>query len=316
MVCFSPSCYFTSGIIGTWAGLLDEPIGYHDKTPFVPPTYFHCGGGSLFEPEEIRDDVNCPRRESIFQGLHLPSFFRFGIQYHPPPSERGTRKMITITNLPDDITVTALLSKVRGGRIVSCQLLQTCPILGSPSALIRFVDGEEAEAYAAFTSKHPIHFGGRHADIKLVQSPSWPLPIGLETAIFQYGHSRCLQVKNYPREVSKATLLNDLRYHRGCKETGIEFVKLRKNRVLELRFNAISLASKAQRLLNSWYTYRQCQVSYVADPCEFPLETMIDDQLSSQQTENLPVDEEKKGVQEAEKGPEHRICGDVEETRT
>ena len=55
----------------------------------------------------------------------------------------------------------------------------------------------------------------------------------------------------------------------------VEVMHMRADGVLELQFTSIEAGGKAFGILNSYGLYHGCQVEFVRDPCELPLETLL-----------------------------------------
>jgi hypothetical protein len=94
------------------------------------------------------------------------------LSHHPSPSAPNTHKTILITNLPQNVTIAELLSKVRGGKIVWCRLMATTPITVSPSAMLRFLNEDEALAYDDTISSFEV----RDYRLVLYVPPAGPYP--------------------------------------------------------------------------------------------------------------------------------------------
>ncbi|MCJ1402147.1 hypothetical protein MMC11_005366 [Xylographa trunciseda] len=230
-----------------------------------------CGPSELFSSRADREHAIKEHQFSAgFQECRFPDMFRYGIRYEPPANQTNIFKMVSIMNLPTDISLNELMSKIRGGTVVSCRLLDTTKITGRFSALVRFLHEHEALAYDEFAAAHPIVFRGSRAYTAMVKTPSWPLSLPHDKAIFNHQHTRCLEVVNFPRKISPAQLTRDLRYG------AIEHKEMRKDGILELRFASIDHAGRAYGLLTTSYTYRQCGISFGKDPCTLPLDTLIE----------------------------------------
>ena len=204
-----------------------------------------------------------------------PDYFRRGLSYRPLPHETNTLRSLSLTDLPADISLSILLDKVRGGLIVAARLLDTRKITNSFSALITFVLEESAMAYHEYIRTNPVTIGGKQVQVQLLCTPAWPLSYSLRTAISVHHHTRCLEVFGISRSISPTVLRQDLQVHRTVHFDAIEFMHLRDDGVLELRFSSIEYAGKAWNILSTWKKYRRCVVSFARDPCAMPLETML-----------------------------------------
>ncbi|MCJ1377885.1 hypothetical protein MMC17_000981 [Xylographa soralifera] len=230
-----------------------------------------CGPNELFSCRADREYAIKDHQYSAgFQECRLLDLFRYGIRYKPPASQTDTFKMVSIMNLPTDISLNELMSKIRGGTVVSCNLLDTRTITGKFSALVRFLHEREALAYDDFAAAHPIIFRGSKAYVATLKTATWPLSMPHAKAIFNHHHTRCLEVVNFPRNIPRAQLTRDVRSH------AVEHMQMRKDGILELRFSSIDHAGRAYGLLTTSQKYRQCGVSFSEDPCALPLDTLIE----------------------------------------
>ena len=229
---------------------------------------------SLGELFSCRDDrENTIKKHQLSAGgqeLRFPDLFRYGIRYEPYAGQTNIFKMVSIMNLPTGTSLNSLMTKVRGGTVVSCRLLDITSITGSFSALVRFLHGHEALAYEEFATTHPIVFHGSRARVTCIKTPSWPLSFPHNKAIFHYHHTRCLEVDDFPRQVPPAQLTRDLGH------VTIEYMHMRKDGVLELRFSSIADAGRAYGMLTTFRAYRRCRAIFVKDPCALPLETLVE----------------------------------------
>lgn len=170
--------------------------------------------------------------------------------------------------------MTALLDKVRGGIIISAKLLNTTTITGSNTALITFLHERAAMLFEDYAMQHSLTFAGHRVKVELLSKPTWPTSIPLKKAIYDHGHTRCLTVRNFPRNISPEALRRDLHVCSVMVTDRIESMCMRTDSVLELRFESIWTAGKAYGILTSWRVYRQCKVEFSPDPCAQPLDIL------------------------------------------
>ena len=199
-----------------------------------------------------------------------PDFFRFGIRFIPNTGEQEHRTIL-VTNLPRSITMRALLGRVRGGAVVSAILLNSITITGSVSAMIAFRLADDAEEYTKYRRRYPMRFAGQITQVRVLSTPTWPLSLGLQKAIDEYGYTRCLEISNFPCNLRR-TLKSDLRPHYALVNNTVECFERRRGGALQIRFSSISQAGRAYRLLTSKLPYRDFEMKFVADPCALPLE--------------------------------------------
>ncbi|MCJ1242185.1 hypothetical protein MMC14_010192 [Varicellaria rhodocarpa] len=193
-----------------------------------------------------------------------------GVQYSPA-DKQDMLHTVTITGIPPKTTNKDLLSNIRGGIVVSMNLVNTVSITGTLTALVKFLYEQDTLAFYNFTKNDPLQIYGRTADVTMLATPSWPLAPSLRQAILEKGHTRCLEVQTFPRNVSPAAFRIDLRTLHAVTERDIEHTCMRLDGTLELRFTSISAAGRAHELLTTTRKYNSCQVKFTVDPCSLPL---------------------------------------------
>ena len=226
---------------------------------------------------EIAASVN--RRNGSRDESKYPDFFRYGIRFSPLDSEHDVYRTIIISNISPGITVGTILNHVRGGIVINATLLDTVKITGKKSALITFLHEHAAMAFEDHANKYPVIIGGVPAQIKVISTPTYPMRITLRKAIFDHRQTRCLEVYNFPEQISAQRLRNDLAI---CMETNITYMQKRKD-VLKLEFSSIAYAGLAFDILSGDGgdgTYQCCTPYFVPDPCAQALETINNQQIA------------------------------------
>ena len=245
------------------------------KSLAIDPQDATCGPDKLFSSVgERHTAIQINRNIAGPEDLIFPDLFRYGVQYMPSLQQSNTLRTISIMNLPPEISRSKLLSSIRGGIIVSVDLLDTVSITGAFSALVVFLHGQDALAFNDFVAENTLHFGGQKACVKLLTTPTWPLSLNLSTAIFQHHHTRCLEVFNYPHSITPAMLRKDLRLHQSQTHDAIERIQMRSDNVLEIQLMSIQAAGRAYGKLTNMRAYKQCHVVFAKDPCALPLEIL------------------------------------------
>ncbi|MCJ1368675.1 hypothetical protein MMC16_007820 [Acarospora aff. strigata] len=236
----------------------------------------------VFATSAERENAIAANRKSAGpQDVIFPDIFRYGIRYNPNPNEQNVYRTVLVEGLPYTITFESLLKKVRGGSIVSVKLCDTLSITGSCTALITFLRESAASAYEDFAASHPLSFGGKVAKVSMLQTPTWPMTIKLKIAIFDHHHTRCLEVTSFPRHIQPSTLRLDLRICSAMDCDLIEFLAMRDDGVLDIRFASINAAGQAYGILTSYRRYRQCSVRFSPDPCVLPPDSILDESVST-----------------------------------
>lgn len=197
----------------------------------------------------------------------FPDFFRYGIRFEPDPMETDIYRTVLVDNLPAGLTVFALLQFVKSGAIESVKSVETTNITGHLSALITFIHEKGARTFDQQARRTPLIFAGIMARVTLLPSPTYPRTKKLQIAITKHAHTRCLEVRNFPRGVTPAELEHDLRVYQAMRTHRIVSKKMRDDGVLELGFTSVNYAGLAYAVLTTWRRYQGCRVVFVTDPC-------------------------------------------------
>lgn len=193
------------------------------------------------------------------------------LQFRPAAGDTDANRTILISNLPPEVTLSQLLGKVCGGAIVDAQLFNTISITGTYSAMVTYLDGYAAGAYQRRTGYNPIIFHGLTAKVSLL-TPTWPLSPDRRKYIVDCWQTRCLEVHDFPNDVSPTMLHSDLQTCPNIKATWLIFRHLSKRQILTLHFSSIEHASRAYAVLSRSRRYKDSSPSFVPDPCARPLE--------------------------------------------
>lgn len=231
----------------------------------------------LFATEAERETaIAINRRSAGREDLMFPDLFRYGIRYNPEPTVQNVYRTILMEGLSCTTTLKKVLKKVRGGSVQSIKLCDTYTITGSCSALITFLSESAACEYKDFAALHTIYVSGTAVKVSVLDTPTWPLTIPLKKAIFHHLHTRCLEVRNLPCHIDLCVLRLDLRVCPSMDCDMIEYLGVREDDVVEIRFSSVNAAGQAFGLLTSRGKYRPCSVRFSPDPCALPLETLLE----------------------------------------
>lgn len=184
-----------------------------------------------------------------------PDLFRHGIRYVPKNYEQDVYRTVAISRLPPCVTLMALLEKVRGGMLVDAKLVDTAKITSSNTALVTFLHETSAMAYEEYAKKHPIAFSNVVAQIVVVRTPTWPVPVNLRRGIEDFGKTRCFEVHNVPRNISLRTVRQELTASPVMKSDSLECMRLGADGVLGLRFSSIRAAGYSSALFSQTLRY-------------------------------------------------------------
>ena len=241
---------------------------------FIPRWPLESFGVSLGERERA---IYAHKLSVGDQGHRFPDLFRYGIRFRPGPMETDLYRTVLMDNLPTDLRLSRLLEHVKGGAIASARLLNTTKINGGSSAIITFVHESGAIALERRASHRALEIDGFPARVTLLPTPTYPMSGILRAAITKHGHTRCLEIRNFPRGIKPADLELDLRVCKVMTTHRIEFKKMRSDGVLELRFTSIGYAGHAFGLFACIRRYEQCAVTFVPDPCSQPWDDDLDE---------------------------------------
>ena len=167
-----------------------------------------------------------------------------------------------IARLPVAITLPTVLDRVKGGAILSAQLLDSVKLTRFMTVRVVFVEGLSAVSYKDHAKKHPLEFNGVTSKVTLVSTPTWP-------AKFNPNHTRRLEVQGLPPFVTPLGLQQTIGH---VLNHPIRMEKLDSGNIV-LEFTSIDKAGYAYEVLRR--TYRGCRPHFISDPCAQPLETLL-----------------------------------------
>ena len=223
-------------------------------------------------PERLR---SLAKHKASCEGedIRFPDFFRYrSIRYMPSKDCSDLYRTVVISNLPEAITLNAILDQVRGGSLVEAKLLDTMSITGHQTALLVFVHEHGAFSLADRAAKIPLSFGPLVAKIDVVQTPTWPLNPRYANAIFSHQQTRCLELRDFPPGISIQGLCKEVKNF-WPKTTGRNLIvraEFTGENVVSIEFSSIQSAGYAFGRLANSRDYRQCKVHLVNDPCARP----------------------------------------------
>jgi hypothetical protein len=169
-------------------------------------------------------------------------------------------------NLPLDIDMNTLLSQVCGGEIVVARLLNTSHITGRHTALITFVQQRQAEIFVEYAAKYGLCFGEENVSIKMLETPTYPISIEMETLILNEGYTRCVIIRYFEEELHDDLI--SLVIGSMCGHE-IEEVKPEGN-TITIQFHSIKMAAVAFELIRGCRSFSGCRIDFAADPCARP----------------------------------------------
>ena len=196
------------------------------------------------------------------EGYSHPSFYTHGIRYSPPGNLERAFHRVLIAGLPSGTSAASLLSKVHGGTIVSCELMDTVKLMGSMTALVRLKDEAEALGFVKRTIHSPLDVQDQKATVTLIRTPAYPLTYKLYHNIHFGGYTRCLKVHKF----SRLYALRGIHSNYWAKHA-IEFMRIAPDGILFMRFTSIEVASMARKFFLSFSGITLHDVTFFPDPC-------------------------------------------------
>ncbi|KAL2046227.1 hypothetical protein N7G274_001674 [Stereocaulon virgatum] len=198
------------------------------------------------------------------------------VQFIPGRSERNIYRTVKLCGLPSTVMMKGLLDRVRGGMVVDVKLLDTATMTGGKTALVTFLREHAAMAYEEFAQDHSLDFDGAVAQITVINTPTWPIPMKLRKNIQALSYTRCLEIQNFPRNVLPSALKQELAVSPVLKYNGLESMSMSGDGTLGLRFSSVKFAVRASAMFGLKPRYRKCSVRFAPDPCAQPLETLLE----------------------------------------
>ncbi|KAL9597469.1 MAG: hypothetical protein Q9219_005102 [cf. Caloplaca sp. 3 TL-2023] len=236
---------------------------------------------SRLSSREFEGAVFVHKRLAGNQEHRYPDLFKYGIRFDPELTESNLYRSVLIDNLPF-VQLCEILLNIKGGVVVDAKLFDTTKVTGGMSAMITFLYEHGARALEKRASQQALTFDGIRARVTLLPTPTYPLSANLQTAITKYGQTRCLEIRNFPKDIKPAELEYDMRVCTEMTTHRIVSKKIRSDGILELHFTSIRYAGQAYGALTTWRRYRQCKVSFAPDPC-----TLSREEASSAEQENV-----------------------------
>lgn len=259
---------------------LSTELGYVTASDSPTSENIHIRNGT----DTIRSSVNerdaavvSHRHHSRYNGRDDDvDFFRYGIRYVPSETTPNYVRRIIISNLPRDIDLRGVLARIRGGDIVSADLLDTEKLTGGVTVMIQFLHESAAQEYITYSHEHPIHFGSsnQNPEITLVQTPTWPLTTGSHRSILERNQTRCLAIPDFPEHLSIMALERNVSGNNGFQWAALLDVYTDERKTLHLEFSSMRAADSAYSILSQWQIYRQLTPFFTPDPCAGSVEEL------------------------------------------
>jgi hypothetical protein len=154
--------------------------------------------------------------------------------------------------------------------------MATTPITVSPSAMLRFLNEDEALAYDDFIHAHHILIRGARLQTSLIRTASWPLSDYLVYQIRDVGRTRCVFIEGFDEKIPPEKMRRFLRlpYSEEDANGGVD-MELFRRKGLEIRFASVEFAGYAYEKIRGHKAFDKCRVEFVKDPCAEPLVTLL-----------------------------------------
>ncbi|TGO35613.1 hypothetical protein BHYA_0152g00180 [Botrytis hyacinthi] len=215
---------------------------------------------------------------------NIPDYFRYGILYVPGPGDGDYLRGVHIGGIPEGMGLRDVLTRVRGGRIFSAVLLDTMKLIGSKSALVTFINQEDARAYVEYANAHSItleatDLGSENvaqAIVTRIHTPTYPFSPGKFRTIFELNRTRILTVPNFPPTISLRTLVHDLKNRNEFRANSLLEWYIDEEGTLRMEFSSMDEAGCAFGLLTRSGGYRDFGLilQFERDNCEGDLQEL------------------------------------------
>ncbi|CAK4013220.1 Hypothetical predicted protein [Lecanosticta acicola] len=190
-----------------------------------------------------------------------------------------TRRTVLITNIPINITLSDVLDKVKGGKILSAHYaatagMRTQPYMETNSVLVVFLVGRDAADFVRYSNEKKFLFfyskkweAPFKATATILDSPSRPISLAVQRDI---GVTRVVFLHGVPPQVSDQELVDELALRHpnvkkplksGLDEDGIMFFE----------FASMNDASAAWKALGIYFN-GSVNRGFLRDPCDMPLD--------------------------------------------
>lgn len=173
-------------------------------------------------------------------------------------------------NIPLGTSVADVTAKIRGGLIVSIELLNAGKTrsrsVRSMTARVVFFTEASASRYCNFRETYPLLLGNELIEILHLKTATWPMENLVAAAILNNRHTRCLSVQHFPAHLSFSHLYTELGYIECSHKIAIESI-WEVGGEIRINFTSIAAANAAYEKLNEYPIFEPCQAMFVTDPC-------------------------------------------------
>jgi len=216
------------------------------------------------------------RRETCGRDPHFPASFRYCVQYAPTPEDNNYHRSVLISNLPADISLQEVLTRVRGGMVLDSTLVNAP---NGKTALITFVSSGAADDYIVYTGIHDIYFSSsdgqsKKSQIALIETPSYPISAALTKKLNSHNSTRCLRLPCFPNNLPLQILEDDIAQKSAFRTGQLTEMYFTPDKTLHLAFSSVAAAGSAFAILTTRKTYAYLEVHYENDPCSGPVEEL------------------------------------------
>jgi hypothetical protein len=197
-------------------------------------------------------------------------YFNFLLRYQPSPGDTDLYRTVLVSNLHSNVTLEILLNSEFGAKLFSVNLLDTCSITGSRSALVTFFTEAAAKNYLGISTRSPRAIFGQPVRVSMVKTPTWPIPSNLRHPNL----SRCLKITGCPPGLTREMVTKDILSppHPGA----IERISFDLDRTLHIRLSSVGVAVNVYARLRLINPYMKLPIAFQHDPCALVKEELIE----------------------------------------
>lgn len=256
-------------------------FGSYDRTPMTIEIKSK-GAYELFDSLQERGEAIRNQQDLVGRSKEpsFPLIFTHGFRFIPGEDDTNFIRTVHIGNLPQDIHLREVLTRVRGGDVVSAILMDTKSVTGNMSALVQFSHESDAEEYACFSELNPVSFGEdgekKVAEITLLESsPTYPMRHKKATTLDDHKPTRCLAIQGFSSRFSVRRLEQNIACGNFSRADSLLDTYFDEGGILHLEFSNIAVAGSSLAILNSWTEFRGVVAVFEDDPCARPVEDLL-----------------------------------------
>ncbi|KAK4956133.1 T-complex protein 1 subunit beta [Elasticomyces elasticus] len=194
--------------------------------------------------------------------------------YKPEPGERNVFRTIIITGLYPKLSLAEILRKIRGGLVVTMNMATTVAN-ATGSASITFLHEDSARAFIHYCKddRH-LRFRGRPAQVRMLESATFPMTEELKQHIAAGGATRCLRIAVYSRYMRLASVVRAVTPRNQCSNGLVNAWEDGRDEAGKptfcLQFRSVDTAVRAKAMMREAFGPYDYAVKFDEDPCKEP----------------------------------------------